>query len=237
MECGCFLSETWFRPPLNSALGVTMAHEEGNRVMSQTEVPAARTVSRTARMYRSGGVSTLLLASLLSFVVVLPGLGLRNWLVVLFELNAGFGGLPADPLRFLNPLDVAILLLAGITFLGLWPALGKISRIWTSIAIALPFAGIAVLFVTQLAGRSALMGAGLVIAFLMLKSAHFRSLGYAGLLANALLLAGDLATGTSRAPLVAVLVGVGYLLLLAWFLVVGLQLLRLGSGRRSSPGI
>lgn len=203
--------------------------------MSQTDGSAAGTVSLTTRVYRFGGVSALLLGaallvSLLSLVVALPGLGVRNWLVVLFELNAGFGGLPADPFRVLNPLDIAILVLAGMTFLGLWPTLGKISRIWTIIAIGLPFVGIAVLFVTQLAGRSALMGAGLVIAFLMLKSADFRRLGYAGLLANALLLAGDLATGTSRVPLVAVLVGVGYLLLLAWFLLVGLRLLRLAPG-------
>jgi hypothetical protein len=203
--------------------------------MSQGDGAAAGTVSRTARMYRLGGVSALLLGaallvSLLSFAITLPGLGLRNWLVVLFELNAGFGGLPADPLRLLNPLDVAILVLAGTTFLGLWPTLGKISRIWTSTAIALPFVGIAVLLVTQLAGRSALMAAGLVIAFLMLKSADFRRLGYAGLLANALPFVGDLATGTSRALLVAVPVGVGYILLLAWFLLVGLRLLGLGSG-------
>ena len=67
----------------------------------------------------------LLLASLLSFFVALPGLGLRNWLVVLFALNAGTGGLPADPLRVLNPLDFAVLVLVGVAFLGLRPALGK----------------------------------------------------------------------------------------------------------------
>ncbi|MEW6184025.1 MAG: hypothetical protein AB1500_12775, partial [Bacillota bacterium] len=148
--------------------------------------------------------------------------------------NAGFGGLPADPLRILNSLDIVILVLAGITFLGFRPTLGRINGIWTGIAVALPFAGIAVLFVTHLAGRSALMGAGLVISFLMLKSAGFRRLGYAGLPANALLLAGDLATGASRAPLVAVLIGTGYLLLLAWFLLVGMRLLRLGSGGRDA---
>ena len=72
---------------------------------------------------RLGGVSAILaaavlLASPLSFFVALPGLGLRNWLVVLFALNAGTGGLPADPLRILNPLDFAVLVLVGIAFLG-----------------------------------------------------------------------------------------------------------------------
>lgn len=182
--------------------------------------------------YGLGGASALVLtatlgASLLSFVVRLPGLGFRNWLIVLFELNAGVGSLPVDPLRILNPLDLAILALAGVTFLGLWPVLGRTSRSWASIVVALPFAGIAVLLVTQWAGRSALIGAGVVVGFLMLERAGLRPLGYLGLLANALLLAGDLATSTFRAPVVAALVGVGYLLLLAWFLRVGLLLLRL----------
>ena len=115
---------------------------------------------------RLGGVSAILaaavlLASPLSFFVALPGLGLRNWLVVLFALNAGTGGLPADPLRILNPLDFAVLVLVGIAFLGLRPALGKNenSRIWTAVAAALPFIGIAILLVTKLAGRSSVMGA------------------------------------------------------------------------------
>ena len=174
---------------------------------------------------RLGGVSAILaaavlLASPLSFFVALPGLGLRNWLVVLFALNAGTGGLPADPLRILNPLDFAVLVLVGIAFLGLRPALGKNenSRIWTAVAAALPFIGIAILLVTKLAGRSSVMGAGLVIAFLMLKSRAFKPLASLGLLANVLLLGGDLATGGSRAPFTAALVGVGYVLLIAWFL-------------------
>jgi hypothetical protein len=69
------------------------------------------------------------------------------------------------------------------------------------------------------------MGAGLVIAFLMLKSRAFKPLGYLGIVANALLLVGDFATGGSRDPFVATLVGVGYVLLIAWFLLIGARLL------------
>ena len=68
------------------------------------------------------------------------------------------------------------------------------------------------------------MGAGLVIAFLMLKSRAFKPLASLGILANALLLGGDLATGGSRAPFTAALVGVGYVLLIAWFLLIGARL-------------
>lgn len=188
---------------------------------------------RFTALTRFGGVAAMLVTALLliglvGFGVSLPGLGLRNWLVVLFEINGGVGVLPADPLRVFNPLDVAVLVLVGVTFLGLWPALGRVNRTWKAVAVALPFVGIAVLLVTSLAGRSSVMGAGLVIAFLMLRSPTFKSLAYLGILANALLLTGDLGTGGSLAPVVAALVGVGYLLLIAWFLMIGVRLLRSG---------
>ena len=64
-----------------------------------------------------------------------------------------------------------------------------------------------------------------MIAFLMLKSRAFKPLASLGLLANVLLLGGDLATGGSRAPFTAALVGVGYVLLIAWFLWIGARLL------------
>ena len=64
--------------------------------------------------------------------------------------------------------------------------------------MAFPFVGIAVLLATNQAGRSSVMGAGLVIAFLMLKRRTFKPLATLGILANTLLLGGDLATGGSR---------------------------------------
>jgi hypothetical protein len=153
--------------------------------------------------FASGGVAALLVvavltAGLLSPAVPLPGLGLRNSLVVLFEINAGAGQLPPDALRVFNPLDVTVLLLVGVAFVSLWPVLGRVSRILIVIAAGLPFIGIALLLVTSQAGRSSVMGAGLVIAFLMFKSGGLgRPVVYLGMLANALLLAGDFATGTS----------------------------------------
>ena len=153
----------------------------------ENAVPSAPTPPPSG-LSRLGGLSAilvavLLLVSLLSFFVTLPGLGLRNWLVVLFALNAGLGGLPADPLRVLNPLDFAVLILVGVTFLSLRPALGRANRIWSAVAAALPFAGLAILLATHLAGRSSLMGAGLVVAFLMIREPRLqaaRSLGASG---------------------------------------------------------
>lgn len=185
---------------------------------------------------RLGGVSAMLvtailLTSLLSFFIALPGLGLRNWLVVLFEINAGAGGLPVDPLRVLNPLDFAVLLLVGFTFLGLPPQDWHRSRVWWIIAVVLPFAGIALFAITRLAGRSAVMGAGLVIGFLMRKGPGLqRPLAYLGIVANALLLIADFATGTAWSPIVAVIVSIGYILLVAWFPLIGALLL--GWGRQ-----
>lgn len=181
------------------------------------------------RFSRLGGASALvialaLLASLVSIPFALPAL--RSWLVVLFVFNAGLGGLPAEPLRLLNALDFAILVFAGLTFLGLWPALTKRQRVWLGIAVAMSFAGIAVLLITHLAGRSALMGSGLIVSVLMVLHATFRRLGVLGVFANAVLFAGDLATGTSPSAIAAGLVGVGYLLVLAWYFGLSASLLR-----------
>jgi hypothetical protein len=210
---------------------IASGSEEGNRVMPNREGVSDASGYPSAGMSRLGGVcaisvAAVLLASLLSFFIALPGLGFQNWLVVLFKLNAGTGGLPVNPLRVLNPLDLAVLVLVGITFLGLRPALQRVSKAWTAIAVAMPFAGIALFAITRLAGRSTVMGAGLVIAFLMLRGTGFsRSLAYTGILTNAFLLVADFATGPSPAPLVAVLVGIGYVLLVAWVLMIGAWLL------------
>lgn len=180
---------------------------------------------------RVGGAASILAALLLTIGLVglavsPPGLGIRNWLVVLLQINAGLGGLPADPLRVLNPLDVAALILVGVAFLGLWPGPGRPHRLWMAIAVALPFLGIAVLLVTHQAGRSGVMGGGIVVAILMFSSRGSKPLACLGLASNVFLLVGDFATGGFRAPVVAGLVGVGYLLLGAWFVLIGLRLLR-----------
>ena len=188
---------------------------------------------RPTRLSRAGAIAGMLVVAILlmgavGLAVALPGLGLRNWLVILFQLNSGIGSVTLDSLRVFNPLDVAALILVGVTFLGLGPTLVRVNRIWMGIAVALPFVGIAILLVTNLAGRSSVMAAGLVIAFLMLKSRAFKSLGYLGILANVLLLVGDFATGGSRAPVVAAVVGAGYVLLVVWFVWIVARLL----GRR-----
>jgi hypothetical protein len=53
---------------------------------------------------------------IVALLVGLPGLDLRTWLIVLFQINAGIGTLPGDPLRVFNTLDVAVLVLAAVAF-------------------------------------------------------------------------------------------------------------------------
>jgi hypothetical protein len=194
--------------------------------MARATAGAAPDDRRVTALTRAGGFAALVVAAVLmvglaGLLVPLPGLGLRNWLVVLFGIDSGLGGLPADPLRVFNPWDIGTLALAGVAYLGLWPVLGGVNRIWMGIAVVLPFAGIAVLAATGLAGRSGLMGGGLVVAALMIRNRSFGPVAYVGMAANVLLLIGDFATAGTRAPLVAVSVGVGYVLLVAWFLVMG----------------
>jgi hypothetical protein len=202
--------------------------EDGVRRDEGDALEAADARSRAIR--RFGGVASMIVASALliglgALAFGLPGLDLRPWLVVFFQINAGVGELPAEPLRVLNPIDVLVLVLTGVTMLGLWSLLPRRGRIWRAIVVGLPFAGIATLLATHIAGRSSLMGSGLLISLLMIGSRDLRRLGLLGAVANALLLAGDVGTGDSTAIAIAVIVGVGYVLLLTWFALVGARLL------------
>jgi hypothetical protein len=184
---------------------------------------------------RVGGIAALLvmaslIAGLLGLAIPLQGLGLRNWLVVLFQINAGAGELPVDPLHVFNPFDVAILVLVGVAFASLGRVLGRGSAILKIFAAGLPFAGIVILLTTGQAGRSSVMGAGLVMALLIFMSGRLaRTPVYLGLVANALLLVGDFATGTSAKPLIAAVVAIGYVMLVFWFALIAVKLLRLST--------
>jgi hypothetical protein len=170
-------------------------------------------------------VALLLLLGVVGLAVSSPGLGLRNWLVVLFQLNSGRGSLPSEPLRLVNWLDAAILVLVALTFLSLWPGPGRPHRLWMAIAVALPLLGIPLFLLTHLAGRSGALGGGIIVAVVMMTSRGSTLVGIVGLFANVLLLIGDFATSDSRGPLVAATVALGYVLLVVWFTAIGADLL------------
>jgi len=202
--------------------------------------------SRWNWLYQVSGVASLILGVL--FLIAMTSLftaGLQpstingwlspfqnNWLVVLFKLNAGFDGAQFDLLYGLNPLDIAIMALVATTYLGLYAALRRTSRIWSIVAAVMPFLGIGVFIATRIAGRSGVMGAGLVISFVMLRSNSFGKVtAFVGILSSALLLAGDFGTTeSSPSTIVAVLIGIGYVLLMTWFFLIARRLLQLGHG-------
>ncbi len=184
--------------------------------------------SGRGRLGLAGGLAAILAVAI--FVMGIVGLAigspsLRPWLAVLFGINAAVGAVSLGTLRAANPVDIAVLVLTAVTFIGFWPGPGKPHKIWMGVAIALPLAGIAVLLATGLWGRSGLMGGGLVLSLLMLGDRAFRPLGFLGIAANSLLLVGDFATGGSSVPVIAALVAVGYLLLLVWFVWIAARLL------------
>jgi hypothetical protein len=212
------------------------------------ETNTQTTESGWKSLYIVGGVAaltagTLLLTAMTSLIISLlqPGatnswlsLFENNWLIVIFKLHAGFSGIQIDRLHILNTLDLAILALVGTMHLGLYAAFRRTSRVWSIIALALPFMGIILFIATKTAGRSAVMGAGLVISGVMLRDTTFnRAAAYMGVAASVLLLVGDFSAGVLHSGIITTLFGIGYVLLTTWIFFVARMLLRLG---RSTKG-
>lgn len=131
----------------------------------------------------------------------------------------------------LNLLDIVILAIIGAMYLGLYVALKRTSKIWSIIALVQPLLGIALFLSTRSAGRSGVMGAGLVISVVMLRSDIFDKLiAYVGMLSSALLLFGDISVNITHSDVIAVLTGIGYVLLIVWLFLIAQRLFRLGRG-------
>jgi len=204
--------------------GVTEGGEEVN------PISPGEGASQSDRSWltRAGGTCALLAAAILLIGIV--GLAFRSpsvqpWLAVLFGINAGSGEVTLESLEVVAAVDIVLLALTGAAFVGFWPGPGRPHRAWMGLAILLPFAGIAMLLATGLWGRSGLMGGAFVLSVLLVGERRTRFVGYLGVAASLLLLAGDFATGGSRSVPIAGLVTVGYVLLVAWFVWIGAKLL------------
>ena len=150
----------------------------------------------------------------------------NNWLIVIFKLHAEFSGIPAD-LHGLNLLDIVILALVSIICLSLSTAFRKANKIWSLIAFALSLIAIMLFIATQIAGRSTVMLAVLIISFVMLRNKIFNKVTiYAGILASLFLFVGDLSVGI-RSNIITIIFGVGYILLITWFFLIAQSLFRL----------
>lgn len=194
-------------------------------------------------VYKTSAAATLMAGAVLLIAgidLVIAGLGLgtingwfslfqNNWLVLIFKLHAGFSDVQANMLHVLNLLDVAILALVGVMCLGIYGLFRNISKVLSLITLALPFLGMILFITTGIAGRSSVMGAGLIISLVMLRNNVFsKIIAYVGILANTFLLAGDFSVGFLHSNLIATFFGIGYLLLIAWFFFMGSRLFQLG---------
>src|SRR5690242_16276747 len=212
--------------------------------LDEFSVGSAATADPTWKwLYRVGGRAALIVG--LSFLIAIISLittGLQpavkhdwlmwlqnNWLVVLFQFNAGLNGVQFDLLHGPDLLDIGIMALVATMFLSLYVALRRTSKIWSLIALSQPFLGIVLFIATQMAGRSAVMGATLVISLVMLRSRIFgRVVAFVGILASLLLLVGDFGTtADSSSTILATFIGTGYVLLMTWFFLIAQRLFQL----------
>jgi len=196
--------------------------------------------SRWSWLYKVGGAAALLagmllLIGMISLIIsaLQPGttsgwLFRDNWLIVIFKLHAEFSGIQPGLLHGLNLLDVMILALVGLVSLSLSTAFRKAGKTWSLIAFALSMIGIVLFIGTQIAGRSTVMLAVLIISFVMLRNETFSRLAiYSGILGSVFLFVGDLSVGV-HSNLITFLFGVGYVLLITWFFLIAQSLIRLG---------
>ncbi len=152
-----------------------------------------------------------------------------NWLVLLFRLHTGVNGVELGQLYVLNNLDIFFMVLVAMMSLGLYAVLRRGSRVLSVIALVQPFLGIAIFIATQSAGRSAVMGAVLVMSFVMLRGRAFsNATAGVGILASVLLLVGDLSVSMAQSSVIGMLTGVGIVLLMTWLLLVARRLFALG---------
>lgn len=197
--------------------------------------------SRWGWLRKIGGVSALisgtllfvgmisLIASVLRSETASGWLSLipNNWLVKIFILHAGFGDIHAD-LHGPNFLDIFILLLVSVICFSISTIFTKTRKVWSLIAFALSAIAIILFLATQIAGRSTVMLAVLIISFVMLKDKTFSKAAiYAGILASVFLFVGDLTVGV-HSSMITILFGIGYVLLTIWFFLIAPTLFRLG---------
>jgi len=159
-----------------------------------------------------------------------------NWLIVLFELHAGIAGARPNPLQGLNLADLLSLVLVAGTYLGLYAALQKSSRIWAMVALAQAILAPVLFVATQSAGRSGVMGAGLVASAVMLRGKDFGKVtAFMGIGASALLLLSDFSVGLTHSKIIGGFTGLGYGLLITWLFLVAWRLFQLGRASQGSP--
>jgi hypothetical protein len=212
-------------------------------VLERKEMKSDGRLNSWSWLYKLGGVASLIL--FVSFLVGASWLVWRptgwiaslqnNWLVVLYRINATNAS--EDLLIAQNAIDLIIFFLFAVLFVALGAALWRTNRLWASVSAVLTFLGFILFLITNQAGRSALLLGSIIIGIIMLRSDSFsKPAGYVGIAGGALLLvAGDFATAMFPPSMfIAASIALGYLLWIAWFLMIGQSLLQSGSNEHKS---
>jgi hypothetical protein len=205
-----------------------------SRVPVSFESAGARLFGRIAGI--AGIVCSLLLVTAFVTVVIrgvnssIPSSGfggvLSNWLVTLFKLHYGVDGITNGMLRGVALPDVVILLLTTAVGVGLWFVLKSTSIAWSLVGMVLLVLGLILFIATQLTGRSVVMATVLVFALIILWSPGFsRMAPFIGIVAAVLLLLGDF-TESLHSKVIALLIVVGYVFLIAWYMLIGIKLIQ-----------
>ncbi|MBN1123301.1 MAG: hypothetical protein JXJ17_19675 [Anaerolineae bacterium] len=185
-------------------------------------------------LYTLAGVAAAMVAVL--FLIALPDmlstgsqgyLLPNNFIVLIIKLHAGIGGVALTTLDGINLLDGTLVVLVGLIAVGLYPVLKRVNTVWAVIAAALPFVGLIMFFITQGTGRSGMLAAGLILSLLMLWSdAIGKATAIIGIVASGLLLIGDISTAFTFSPILAIVMGTGYVLTIVWCTLIAIALLR-----------
>ena len=187
-------------------------------------------------LYKIGGTAALILTILLLipifFIIAGSQTGIvlqNNFLVLIFKLHAGFSGIEEGALGGLNFPDITIIVLVGVMTLALYPALKQVNMAWAIAATSLPFIGLALFLITHEIGRSGILASGLIISLIMLRGNIFgRSTALVGILAHSCFLIADISIAFGYSITLAAIMGIGYVLFLIWFILIGLGFLKLG---------
>lgn len=148
----------------------------------------------------------------------------NNWLIIIYKLHSNSMIEDIDPLRSRSLYDILILLCFAAICFFLFKIEKRKRRIFYLLSSILLITGIIIFLLTQLAGRSSFMAAGLIISIIfMYKSATVA--GITGLLANSFLLVGDFTVG-KQSGIIPLLFGTGYLLLIIWFFMIAFLIFR-----------
>ncbi len=149
-----------------------------------------------------------------------------NWLIVMLKMNMGWSN---PGLNVINALDLSIMALFCVLFLALYSTLRQTSKVLSVIMVCFPFLGIPLFIATGSIGRSTLLVGGLLASLVMLKSKTFtKTTAYIGIIASVILFfIGDLATAfIASSNIIALCILTGYVLWIAWFLLIAKGLLQ-----------